>query len=94
MRLKSGPNFFEKILNSTASKGNALKAFMWTSLILDQQDVLSYWKSGIMLSYASFCQKRSAMGSDKIVLTLLDDVNGNEQPKWVSQTAIEKYILN
>ncbi|MEG0267284.1 MAG: Cof-type HAD-IIB family hydrolase [Carnobacterium sp.] len=90
--IKSGPNFFE-ILNSTASKGNALKS-LCERLNIDQQDVLAIGDHDNDLSMLSFAGKSIAMGnSDKAVLKIADDVTGTNNENGVA-SAIEKYILN
>lgn len=81
--LKSGPNFFE-ILNSTASKGNALKA-LCERLDIDQQDVLAIGNQDNDLSMLAFAGKSVAMGNaDKIVLDIADDVTGTNNQNGVA----------
>lgn len=89
--IKSAPNYFE-ILNSTASKGNALKG-LCERLDIDQQDVLAIGDHENDLSMLGFAGKSIAMGNaEKSVLDLADDVTGTNNENGVA-TAIEKYIL-
>lgn len=88
---KSGPNFFE-ILNSTASKGNALHS-LCERLDIDQQDVLAIGDQENDLSMLRFAGKSIAMGNaDKAVLEHTDEATGTNNENGVA-TAIEKYLL-
>lgn len=90
--IKSGPNFFE-ILNSTASKGNALKA-LCERLNIDPLDVLAIGDHDNDLSMLTFAGTSIAMGNaDKTVLDIADDVTATNNENGVAE-AIKKYILN
>lgn len=89
--IKSGPNFFE-ILNSTASKGNALKA-LCERLGVDQLDVLAIGDHENDLSMLAFAGKSVAMeNAERAVLQIADDVTASNNQNGVA-AAINKYVL-